>query len=313
MRIAVYGVGAVGGYFGGRLAQAGEDVVFIARGKALEVLREGGLTVSSILGNFKIDPARAEARPEDVGPVDVVFVAVKAWQVTEAAEAMRPLVGPRTMVVPLQNGVEAFDQLAAVLGKERVVGGLCRILAYQGGPGHVVHAGVEPVIEFAEMDGSPSERIENLRAAFARCRGLMVKVPADVRAALWRKFAFIASVGGVGAVTRASADVFRAVPETRRMLEDALREVLAVGRAHGAALPDQALAETMKFIDSLPKGATASMQRDIMDGRPSELVAQTGAVVRLGKAKGVPTPVNEVLYAALLPSEKRARETPASP
>jgi len=307
MRIAIVGAGGVGGYFGGRLAEAGEDVTFLARGAALSALRSSGLRVDSILGNFSLPKVAAEERAEAVGPVDVVLVCVKAWQVPEVAEGLRPLVGDGTAVVPLQNGVEAADQLESALGRSHVVGGLCRILAFQTAPGHIAHAGVQPVIEFAELDGTPSPRVEGLRAAFARARGVMVKVPGNIHTALWKKFAFIAPVGGVGAVTRAPAGVFRSVPATRRMLEEAIGEVVAVGRAKGVDLPGSVAAETLSFIDSLPPMATASMHRDLVEGRPSELEAQTGAVVRLGAAAGASTPVNRFLYAALLPMELTAR------
>lgn len=310
MRIAVVGAGGVGGYFGGRLAEAGEDVVFLARGATLEALRSGGLRVESTAGNFK-PKIRVAATAEEAGPADVVLVAVKAWQVVEAAQSMRALVGPETLVVPLQNGVEAPDQLASVLGERPVAGGLCRIFVMQAGPGHIVHAGVDPSIEFGELDGRVSARVERLRAAFARAKGVTVSVPPDIRAALWAKFLFIAPFSGVGAVTRAPAGVIRALSETRDLLVQAMREVRDVGRAKGAALPDEVLDRTLGFFEKLPPDATSSMQRDIVEGRPSELESQTGALVRLGRAAGVPTPVNGFLYAALLPSERRARSLPA--
>ena len=168
MRIAIFGAGAVGGYFGARLAQAGEDVIFIARGEHLRAMRRDGLYVESILGDFRVTPVKATDDPASVGPVDVVLVGVKAWQVPEAAESMRPMVGPETFVVPLQNGVEAPDQLAAVLGKEHVLGGLCRIICARVAPGRIRHAGMEPYVAFGELDNRPSPRAERLRAAFER-------------------------------------------------------------------------------------------------------------------------------------------------
>jgi 2-dehydropantoate 2-reductase len=308
MRVAVVGAGGVGGYFGGRLAEAGEDVVFLARGATLEALRSRGLRVDSAAGGFTLK-VRAVASAEEAGPADVVLVAVKAWQVGEAAHAIRPLVGPDTMVVPLQNGVEALDQLAAVLDERAVVGGLCRIFAMQAAPGHVVHAGVDPSIDFGEPDGRRSERVERLRAAFARAKGVTVSVPFDIREALWAKFLFIAPFSGVGGATRMSAGVIRSVPEARELLLQAMREVRDVARAQGAALPDEVFDRTFGFFEKLPADATSSMQRDIIEGRPSELEAQTGAVVRLGRAAAVPTPVNGFLYAALLPAERQARGT----
>jgi 2-dehydropantoate 2-reductase len=307
MRIAVMGAGAVGGYFGGRLAQAGEEVVFIARGATVAALRRDGLRVESIKGDFTIQPAEATDDPATVGPVDAVLVAVKAWQVSEAAAQLPPLIGPDTFVVPLQNGVEAPSQIAAVVGRQHVLGGLCQIICQIVAPGHIRHSGAEPAIAFGELDSPPSERVERLRLAFARATGLTVTTPADIQAAMWQKFLLIASFSGVGAITRAPMGVLRELPECRQLLDEALREGLAVAQARGIHLDDGALAQVWRFYEALPPGATASMQRDIMAGRPSELESQNGAVVRLGAEAGVPTPVHSFLYRALLPQEREAR------
>lgn len=181
MRIAIFGTGGVGGYFGGRLAQAGQDVVFIARGKHLEAMRTHGLRVDSINGDFTVRPVDAADDPATVGIVDVILVGVKAWQVPEAAEAMRPMVGPETFVVPLQNGVEAPSQLAAALGHEHVLGGLCGFIAFIVEPGHIRHAGADPFIRFGELDNRPSDRVERLRQAFDRASGLTVEIPPTFR------------------------------------------------------------------------------------------------------------------------------------
>jgi 2-dehydropantoate 2-reductase len=306
VRIAVFGTGAVGGYFGARLAQAGEEVAFIARGEQLRALQDRGLRVDSPKGDFAVRPVRATDDPAQVGPVDVVLVGVKAWQVGEAAQAMRPLVGPETFVVPLQNGVEAPSQLAAVLGDEHVLGGLCRIISQVVEPGHVRHAGLEPYVALGELDNRPSERAARLRETFARA-GVAAEVPPDIGVAMWGKFLFIASFSGVGAVTRVPAGVLRSLPETRRMLEGAMHEVLAVARARGIGLPEESISQTLGLIDGLPPGGTASMQRDIVAGRPSELESQNGAVVRLGREAEVPTPLHAFIYHTLLPLELRAR------
>ncbi len=311
MRVVVYGTGGVGGYFGGRLAEAGEDVIFLARGAHLDAIRANGLTVESVRGNFAVRPARAESDPAAIGPVDLVIVGVKTWQVREAAEAMRPLIGPETLVLPLQNGVDAPYELAEVLDKDgqppHVLGGLCRLVTMVAAPGVIKHAGMDPYLAFNRLDGQPDPRVDQLLAAFKKAQGLTVEVPADIVAALWAKFAFIAPFSGVGAVTRVPAGVLRAVPETRAMLEGALREVEAVARARGVNVPADVVQRVLAQVDGLPEGGTASMQRDIMEGRPSELEAQNGSVVRMGRASGVPTPVNQFLYAALLPQEKKAR------
>jgi 2-dehydropantoate 2-reductase len=307
LTFGVFGTGAVGGYFGGRLAEAGHDVRFIARGGHLAAIREQGLRVNSVDGDFLIHPARATDDPASAGPVEVVLLGVKAWQVPEAARAMRPLVGESTFVVPLQNGVEAPDQLAAVLGPRRVLGGLCRVLAYLDGPGHIRHTGVTPYVAFGELDGSSSGRVEELRQAFALARGITVEVPPDIRIAMWSKFLFIAALGGVGALTRSPIGIMRSEPKSRGLLRQALEEIRAVATRREIALPADIVDKTLAYIDTLPVDGTASMQRDIMEGRPSELEAQVGAVVRLGDMSGVAVPVHRMIYESLLPLERRAR------
>jgi 2-dehydropantoate 2-reductase len=307
VRIAAFGSGAVGGYFGGRLAQAGEDVQFIARGHHLTAIREHGLRVTSVEGDFLVRPARVTDEPSAVGPVDVVLLGVKAWQVPEAAEAMRPLVGEQTVIVPLQNGIEAPEQLAEVFGATHVLGGLCRIIAYVVTPGHIQHAGAAPYIAFGELGASSSPRAEALRQAFSRARGVTAEIAPDIRAAMWSKFVFIAALSGVGALTRAPIGVIRSQPESRRLLEQALEEIYAVAVGNRVALPADTVEKTLAYIDSLPADGTASMQRDIIQGRPSELEAQVGAVVRLGDRQGIAVPLHRLILAALLPLERRAR------
>ena len=306
MRIAVVGVGGVGGYFGGRLAQAGEDVVFIARGAHGQALHTDGLHVESVVGDFVVQPVQVTDDPTHVGVVDAVLVGVKAWQVSEVAEALRPLLGPATCVVPLQNGVEAPAQLAAVLGASHVVGGVCGLESFITAPGHIRHASGTPFVRFGELDHRPSARLEQLRQAFVRT-GVRVDIPSDIHAALWMKFLFITPCSGIGALTRAPIGIWRRLPATRQMSEQAIHEVLAVAQAHGILLPADALHTTLGRLESASPEATASMQRDIMAGRPSELDAQIGAVVRLGQATGTATPLHAFLYGSLLPLELRAR------
>lgn len=307
MRIAVFGTGGVGGYFGGRLAQAGEDVVFIARGQHLAAIREHGLQVSSVAGDFIIQPAAATDTPAAVGPVDLIVVGVKAWQVNDAAGAMRPLVQPGTMVLPLQNGIEAPRQLAEALGERHVLGGLCRLIALVSAPGHIRHPGVEPYIAFGELDSRPSGRTEQLREMFTRGQGVRVEIPANIQVAMWSKFLFIASLSGMGALTRLPVGEVRGHPETREMLIQAMAEIHTVALRQGIPIPEDVIPTTLSLIDGLPPEGTASMQRDIIEGRPSELDAQSGAVVRLGQQLGVEVPVHSFIYRALVPLERRAR------
>ena len=306
MRFAFIGIGALGSYFGGRLAQAGNDVVFIARGKTLEALRQNGLRVESTLGDVSLPQVRATDKPSEAGPVDVVFVTVKAWQVPETARQIRPLVGPETTVVPLQNGVEAYDQLVAVLGPGVVLGGSAQIIAFITEPGVVRHIGMKPLMTIGEWNNARPPRLENLVACL-KAAGIAVRVPEDIRLALWDKFMYIASLAGVGAVTHAPVGIVRTVPEARSLLQRALEEIAGVANAHGVALSDESIAKALKQIDTLPPEGTASMQRDIAAGKPSELEALNGAAVRLGREKGIRTAVHDFIYSALLPMEMRAR------
>jgi 2-dehydropantoate 2-reductase len=312
MRIGVFGAGGVGGYFGGKLAQAGEEVIFIARGKHLKAIQQSGLRVDSPKGDFHILPTQVVADPEAAGVVDCVLVGVKAWQVTEAARAMRPMVGKQTVIVPLQNGVEAPGELAAVLGREHVLGGLCKIASQIIEPGHVRHMGLEPYVAFGEINEWRSaqpftgEGAKRLREAFSRA-GVRAETPEDIQAAMWEKFLFIAAISGVGAVTRVAVGEVRSLAGSRRMLEQVMEEIQAVARTRGVRLGEDVVSRTMAFVDGLPTGSQPSMMRDILEGKPSELEYQNGAVVRMGQASGTPTPVNTFIYASLLPQERRAR------
>ena len=306
MRIAVVGAGAVGGYFGGRLAEAGEEVVFLARGATLAALRESGLILEDAAGSRTLHPVAATADPASVGPVVAVVFATKAWQVEEAARAALPLFGADTFAVPLLNGIEVPDRIAAVVGRERTLGGLCRIVAEAVAPGRIRHHAFEPTVTFGELDDRPSERSQRLRRVFSAA-GVKAQIPESIHAAIWGKALFIVPTSAVGAIARATVGEMRAQPETRRLIEEATAEIDVLARARGVPLTDDAVERTMAFLDSLDPSATSSMQRDIEAGRPSELDAQCGAVLRLARETGVETPVVRMLHAALLPAELRAR------
>jgi len=306
MKIAVFGLGGVGGYFGGRLAQTAHEVYFIARGAHLQAIQQNGLYVESESGDFIATPTLATHDPAAVGAVDFVVVATKTWQVAEAAAAMRPLVGEQTSIIPLLNGVEAPMQLAEFYGERRVLGGFCRVMSHIVDSGKVHQSGVTPFVAFGELDQRPSTRVEQLRAIFAEA-GVMVEATPDIQAAMWQKLLFIASLSGVGSVTRAAAGIIRSLPQTRQMLLDCMGEIVAVAQARGVGLAADAVEKGMSYVDNLPESATASMQRDVMEGRPSELEAQNGAVVRLGAEVGVAAPTHAFIYASLLPGEMQAR------
>jgi 2-dehydropantoate 2-reductase len=306
MRIAVVGTGGVGGYFGGRLAQAEQDVVFLARGAHLRAIQEHGLQVESVDGDFAISPAHATDDPVRIGPVDLVLLAVKGWQVPPTVEMMRPLVGSETCVVPFLNGVEAPEQLASVFGAHRVLGGLCGLYGSIVGPGRIRNVFPRPFVTIGELDHAPSERCDHLRMAFEHA-GVQASIAADIHAALWEKLLFVGPFGGVGAVTRVPVGVLRRQVETRSLLEGTMREMFVLARVRGVCVADEAVEKALALIDLSPEQATASMQRDIMAGRPSELESQLGMVVRLAHRAGVEVPLHTFLYACLLPQERKAR------
>jgi 2-dehydropantoate 2-reductase len=306
MQIAIFGTGGVGGYFGGRLAQAGEDVTFIARGEHLRAIQSDGLKVDSLNGDFVVYPAKATDSVAEVGPVDLIIVGVKAWQVPEAARAMKPLVGPDTTVLPLQNGVDALAQLTAELGADAVIGGLCKIVSLVVRPGHVRHAGFAPSMVIGEQDNQRTDRILGIEKTLNRA-GLEATIASDIHVGLWMKFLFIASFSGVGAIANAPAGILRADPDLRAQMLQAMHEIYALAHARGIRLPQDSMEIAMAGVDALPADATSSMQRDIAAGKPSELESQNGAVVRMAHETGVEVTTHEFIYAKLKTLEEKAR------
>lgn len=298
MRIAVFGTGGVGGYFGGRLAQAGNDVTFIARGEHLRAIKASGLRVDSVAGDFVVFPAKATDDIEEVGEVELVVLGVKAWQVPDAAVAMKPLVGPGTTVLPMQNGVDAASQLAAQLSPDNVIGGLCRIVSFVVEPGHIRHAGFKASIIIGELDNRRTERIARIEQAF-KDAGVEISVAPDIQIALWTKFLFIASFSGVGAMADAPAGVISKDPKWRALMIEAMEEIYALAHARGIKLPDNSVETVMASVDGLAEDATSSMQRDIAAGKPSELESQNGAVVRMARETGVDVPTHTLIYETL--------------
>ena len=307
MRIGIVGAGGVGGLVAGLLARAGHDAVVVARGRTRETIREHGLRVDSSLGTFS---ARVETgSPADMAPVEAVLVAVKTWQVPEVAATLEPMLGRDAIVVPLQNGVDAPEQCAAALGPHRVFGGICHVLSWITEPGAVKHVGAAPRITLGAWRSPIAGRVDALKQALESA-GVEVRVAADFPAALWEKFLFIASFGGVGAITRSGAGALRTIPETRRLLVGAFEEVNAVAMAKGITMRPNAVAKALLLIDSVPEDSIASLQRDVVAGRPSEIDSLSGAVARIGTEVGVPVPIHATIHAALLPQEQAARTHP---
>jgi 2-dehydropantoate 2-reductase len=304
-RIAVIGAGGVGGYFAARLAEAGRDVSVLARGRHLEAIRSGGLRVESVAGDI-VARVNASDDPSAIGRVDVVLVAVKTWQVAEAAIACRALVGDGTAIIPLQNGIDAADRIAAVVGRDPVLGGVTRIISYIAEPGLIRHVGGPAAIEFGELDGTTTDRLETIRDIL-QVPGTRIGISSDIRVALWEKLMFVVPFGAVGAITRAPIGITRTLPGTRRLIDDAMEEIEAVARALGMRLADDVVQRAWAFLDALPPAGTASLQRDIAAGRPSELDDWCGTVVRNGERAGVPVPVLTFIHDCLTPLESRAR------
>lgn len=299
MKILMMGAGAVGGYYGARLAQAGHDVRFVARGAHADAMLRSGLHVRSELGDVDLYPARVVTDVRQAGLVDLIVVAVKLWDTEVAARAILPMIGAATAVVSLQNGVDKDDTIAGVVGREHVLGGVTYILVHRSEPGVIVHSGKLHRILVGELDGGLSARVDEVVGAFA-ASGIDASASADIRRDTWEKFAFLATNSAVTAVTRETMGALRAHPATRALLRDAMHEVVALARAEGIAIADEFVDERMRFIDTLPSNGRASMAQDLLRGARLELEWLSGAVVRRAERAGIPAPVHRLLYAALV-------------
>jgi 2-dehydropantoate 2-reductase len=310
MKIAVMGTGGVGGYYGGLLAQSGQDVTFVVRrkpdGAHLAAIREKGLQVKSVHGDFVVAPAQATDNPAEVGPVDLILFTTKTYHTDEAAQAVKPMVGKGTIVLSLQNGVDAAERIGAVVGMEHLVGGATWLSAAIEAPGVIGQYSQFRRIALGEFNGQTTPRLQAVADAL-KAAGATVELSENILKVLWTKFVFIAAVSAMGSLTRVTFGEYRAVPEARAVLTEALNEVAAVGRAKGVALDADVVDKTLAFIDSSAPNIKPSMQRDVEADRVSELESLVGIVVRLGAELGVPTPVMRFAYAVLEPREQVAR------
>jgi len=298
MRIAIIGAGGVGGYFGARLAHAGENVTFIARGAHLEAMHEHGLRVRSANGDVSVNPVQATDDADTVGTVDLVMIAVKLWSTHDAIGTARAMTGPDTAVVSFQNGVEAEDALVEAFGKVRVLGGVANIAAVIETPGLVRHNGTMALLQFGELDGRRSPRVEKLLGICLRAT-IEAKVPDDIGKAIWEKFVFLASLSAMTAITRLPLGPLREDPDTRALFRQLAEEVVAVGRAKGVPLSDDTAEAMMTRLDGLPADMVASMLGDLKRGNRLELPWLSGGVVDIGRKLGVPTPAHGFVVAAL--------------
>ncbi len=300
MRIAVMGAGGVGGYFGARLAQAGHDVAFVARGRHLLAMKERGLEVKSALGDVRLPRPVATDDPATMGWFDAVLFAVKLWDTESAAAAIKPLLAAGGVVIPFQNGVESIERVGAVVGAAQVMGGVAYIAAKISEPGVIAHTGTMARLRFGTVLPSQQPAAEALLAA---CKGAGVdaEMVADIRLALWMKFVFLTALSGMTTATRQPIGVIRADPDMRATFEAAMREVWTVGRARGVALPDDFVATQMAFGDGLPAEMKASMLHDLDAGNRLEAPWLSGAVARMAKESGLSAPVNATLHATVKP------------
>lgn len=306
MKIAIMGTGGTGGYYGGLLSRAGHAVTFIARGAHLASIQTNGLQVKSVHGDFLVKPAQATDNPIDIGSVDLVLFCVKTPSTEQAAQVIRPIIAPHTVVMSLQNGIDAAERVGAMIGMQHMLGAATWISSAIESPGVVRHFSQFRRIAFGELDGQTTQRAEIVLEAL-QSSGATVELSADIRKVLWTKFVFIAAVSAAGSLTRLEMGDYRAIPETRNLLTAIMREVEALARSQNIALEADVVEKSLAFIDASAPSIKPSMQRDIETGHVSELEAIIGIIGRKGRELNVPTPVADVAYAALLPIEQKAQ------
>jgi 2-dehydropantoate 2-reductase len=306
VNVAVMGAGGLGGFIGGVLAQHGLDVSFIARGQHLKAILRSGLRVESPSGNFTIKPANATADPADVGVVDLILLCVKSYDVLEAIEMMKPMLGSQTLILPVLNGVEHIDQMRDQLGADHVLGGLAMIGSNIAEPGLVRHYALNS-LEFGEIDGGISDRCMNIKQALAN--GIIdIEAVANVLERMWRKFAGICGAG-VFTVMRGRKELVWDFPETRHLIRSALNEVVAVAHAKGITLPSSVVEEMLEVVEGMPPDYKPSTLADLEKGNRLEIEALNGALTRFGRQVGVATPVNDFIYACLRPHESGSHDS----
>ena len=300
MRIAVIGAGGVGGYFGGKLALAGHDVTFVARGRQLEALRARGLRIETAGTTLSVPTQGAVEDIAAVGPADVTMLCVKLWDVEPTAPRLAPLVRDGGVVIPFQNGVESHEVLRRILGPRHVLGGIAYIAATLREPGVVAQTGSMARLVVGAFEPEQAPRAEAF-AAVCGGAGIDCSVAPDVRVALWSKYVFLAALSGCTSLARQPVGVIRSDPDLRATMATAMHEIVAVAHAQGVLLPEGFVARQLAFLDGLPAEMRSSMQNDLAAGSRLEAPWLAGGVARMGRAAGVPTPVNSTIYAAMKP------------
>jgi 2-dehydropantoate 2-reductase len=300
MKIAVMGSGGVGGYFGARLAAAGNDVTFVARGAHLEAMRRNGLRLDSEIGNLHLDPVNVVADAAEIQAADAIIFAVKMRDTESAAESLRTLVGKGATIFTFQNGVESAERIGRIVGPGKVVEGAARIASHIPEPGVIKQIGKFAILEFGEANGKPSPRTTAFHAACVAA-GITATLSSNISRTIWAKFAMLAPVAGMTALTRGPIGPVRANAESRALLQAAVGEAVALGIALNKGLEPEDAGKTMKLIDGLPKEMTASMCHDLLAGKPIEIAGLSGAVARLARGQGMLAPTHAFIAAALAP------------
>ncbi|MGI9532549.1 ketopantoate reductase family protein [Lutimonas sp.] len=305
MQIVIIGAGGVGGYFGGKLAAAGFDTSFLVRGKTLEAIKSNGLRVKSISGDFHVHPAASD-NYDIIKTADLIILSVKSWQIDDIAKKIKPLMNENTVVLPLQNGADNANRLTKIVGSHHVLAGLCRIVAKIDSPGIIDHFGYEPEVLFGEIDNSKSARVELIHSIFTKA-GFKNKISDDIQRDIWLKFLFIASISAMGALTRSVLGVMREDSYIRSVLIKTAREIVLVGQRLGINIHEQDIENCFAIIDKIDYQTTMSLQRDMMQEKPSELDNFNGYIVQQGDLLKIDTPVNDFIYYSLKPMENAAR------
>lgn len=307
MKIGIIGTGGVGGYFGARLASSGNKVTFIARGKHLDAIRKDGLIVKSVKGDICINPATISDKISDLADSELIILGTKAWQVKGVAKELADTLNKNAMILPLQNGVLAVEELSEYFDKSQILGGLCRIFSSIESPGVINHMGLEPSITFGEIDKIITERTSLLKTVFENS-GISCILSADIEAAIWKKFIVIC-LSGFGTISNTGYSLVRETPETRQMLIDSLTEVSRIAKAKNIKLENDIVEKSIAYVDTFPKDAMSSLSKDVLSGKQSEIEYQNGTVVRFGKELGIETPINKFIYGFVKLIEVKSRTT----
>jgi 2-dehydropantoate 2-reductase len=305
MKIAIIGTGGVGGYFGARLVRAGFDVTFLARGEQLESMLSKGLTVKSILGDFTVENLKVTDKITEIESPGLVIIGVKAWQIKEIRDDLNRILNRDSVILPLQNGVLAAEELSEKIDSQKILGGLCRIFCKMELPGVINHSAVVPTIVYGELNKLKTDRVLKIQEIL-KTADIASKISEDIEADLWKKFISICT-SGLLAVTGTTYGELRSIKETRTMMIDLLKEVYKLSREIGVNVESDFVEKSVSFIDTYPFDTTSSLTRDVWANKPSEIEYQNGTVVRLGEKYGIDTPVNRFVYYSILPGELKAR------